>query len=197
MKHHFLRFLDRYKEYNKIAKISEIGRRYFAMNSFDGILTIMGILLGSYFAGISNTRVIITTSLGACIAMGISGIWGTYLTEEAERNKSIKELERATLHKFKNTKIQKAAKFATAVVAIIDGVSPFVAALIVVMPFILLPFLKIQLLYIISIIIAFTLLALLGIFLGKISKENVIKSGFKMLLAGLVCVLLSLLLQFH
>ncbi|MBN1502736.1 hypothetical protein JW930_04270 [Candidatus Woesearchaeota archaeon] len=191
------RFLDRVREYDRIAKIGEIGRRYFAMNSFDGILTILGILLGSYFAGISNARIIITTGFGACIAMGVSGIWGTYLAEEAERNKALRDLERATLTRMKNTKIQKAAKFAIISVALIDGLSPFFAALVVILPFIVLSFLPIKLIYLISIMIAFILLISLGIFLGTISRENIIKSGLKMALAGVVCVVLSLLLQFY
>ena len=33
----------RFQEYDDLANISEIGRRYFAMNAFDGILTIIGV----------------------------------------------------------------------------------------------------------------------------------------------------------
>ena len=81
------KFLKNYKEYDKIANISEIGRRVFANNSFDGILTIMGILLGSFYANITDASIIIKTGLGASIAMGVSGAWGAYYTEEAERKK--------------------------------------------------------------------------------------------------------------
>ena len=37
--------IERLKEYEEVASISEIARRYFAMNSFDGILTILGVLV--------------------------------------------------------------------------------------------------------------------------------------------------------
>ena len=87
------KFLKNYKEYDKISNISNIARRVFANNSFDGILTIMGILLGAYYAGIDSAMVIIKTGLGASIAMGVSGAWGAYYTEKAERKKKIHELE--------------------------------------------------------------------------------------------------------
>jgi len=37
------------REYNKLANISEIARRYFAMNAFDGVLIIIGVLNGKLY----------------------------------------------------------------------------------------------------------------------------------------------------
>ena len=63
------KFLRTYHHYDKIAGISEIGRRVFAKNSFDGILTIMGVILGSFGAQGSDSRVIIITGVvGAYLA---------------------------------------------------------------------------------------------------------------------------------
>ncbi|MBS1266919.1 MAG: hypothetical protein MAG795_00888 [Candidatus Woesearchaeota archaeon] len=180
------------KEYSKIAKLWEIGRRVFAKNSFDGILTIIGIILGNYYAHITESRVVIVTGVGACIAMGVSGIWGTYFTEKAERRKKVLELEKVTLRKMKNSKIEKAENFASILLAFIDGLSPFFAALIVLIPFFIM---NINIAYYASLGVAFLLLALLGAFLGMISKEHVLKGSFKMIVAGVVCMLLSLVLQ--
>ena len=186
-------WIEKVKSYNKIAGIDKIARRYFAMNSFDGVLTILGILIGSYFGRITESRIIIHTAIGASIAMMISGIWGTYLTEHAERKKSLRELEKSTLTKLGHTRIGKASRFATYVVAIIDGMSPIIAALIVISPFFFSD-IATNLVYYYSVGIAFVILFGLGIFLGKISKENVIKSGLKMILAGIVCALIGWLL---
>ena len=90
----FKRFRKKLKEYNRIANISEIARRYFVMNSFEGILTILGILIGTYFAKVQDPRFVISTGIAASIAMAVSGIWGTSLTEEAERTKKMKEFLR-------------------------------------------------------------------------------------------------------
>lgn len=182
-----IKFWKKIKEYNKIANIEEMGRRYFAMNSFDGILTIIGVIIGNFIAAVQNPKIIISTGFGVSIAMGISGIWGTYLTEEAERKKKLIELGKATLSDLKDTKIAKAEKAATLIISFIDGVSPFLAAFIVIIPFFFASSIGMHYAYLMSLIIAFMLLMLLGIFLGHISKENRFISGLKMIVAGLVC----------
>ena len=189
------KFFAKLKEYDKIVGIWEIGRRVFAKNGFDGILTIMGIIMGSYFGNIKNASFIITAGLGACIAMGVSGIWGTYFTEKAERRKEIKELEKVTLKNMKNTKIEKAQNFAVIIISLIDGMSPFIASLIVLIPFFFFSHI-INYAYIFSMIIAFLILALLGAFLGKVSQENMIRYSFNMIFAGIVCIILSVLLGY-
>ena len=188
------KFLKNYKEYDKISNISNIARRVFANNSFDGILTIMGILLGAYYAGIDSAMAIIKTGLGASIAMGVSGAWGAYYTEKAERKKKIHELEKAILKDMKSTKIERAENFAVKIITVTDGLSPFISSLIVITPFF---FVNGNLFsaYVISMIIAFILLGFLGAFLGKISKDNIIKSVSRMLVAGVVCIILTLILQ--
>ena len=188
----FKKKLKELGEYNKIAGIDRIARRYFAMNSFDGVLTILGILLGSFFAGINDPRIVIAACLGASIAMGISGIWGAYLTEHAERQKELHELERATLTKLGKTAIGRAGRIATLIVAFIDGLSPFLAAMFVISPFLL--GVSIDRAYIASIAMSFASLFVLGAFLGRISKENIFISGLKMLFAGVFVVILSLVL---
>lgn len=190
-------YWKRYHEYNKIANFAEIGRRYFVMNSFDGILTIIGILAGSYFAGIIEPRIIITTSIAAAVAMSVSGFWGTYLAEEAERKKALRDLEKVTLSKLKDTKIHRAGQVATYIVSFIDGISPFVASIIVILPFMFggLFLLTINMMYTIAIGVAFILLVILGAFLGKISKESMLINAFKMVIAGVVSIGIILLLQ--
>jgi predicted membrane protein (TIGR00267 family) len=192
---HLKRFWKKLNEYDKIAHIAEIGRRYFAMNSFDGILTILGILIGSFVASVKDPKIIITTGLAASIAMGVSGIWGTYLTEEAERKRKLKELGKATLTDLKETKIAKAERAASLIVSFIDGISPFLAAVLVIIPFFFTSLLGIDIAYLLSIILAFVLLMALGGFLGHVSKENVFLDGLKMVFAGIICVVLILLVQ--
>ncbi len=46
--------IQRYIEYIKISEANKIARRYFIMNSFDGAVTILGVLLGVLFGGITN-----------------------------------------------------------------------------------------------------------------------------------------------
>ncbi|MBI4895897.1 MAG: hypothetical protein HY831_05380 [Candidatus Aenigmarchaeota archaeon] len=183
--------IETYKEYNRILNIDSIARRYIAMNGFDGVLAILGIVISSFIAGVADVKLIISVCLGAAVAMAVSGVWGAYMAEAAERKKELKELEGSMLTRLKKTKIGRAGDFAALVIALIDGAAPFIAGIFVIMPFILLP---INIAYYVSFVIAFALLFLLGIFLGKISKENLILSGIKMLFAGVVIMIIVFLL---
>jgi len=191
----FRRWLKTAKEYNVIADIGEIGRRYFAMNAFDGVLTIMGVLMGNMGARVTSPHIVVTTGLSTCIAMGISGLWGSYLTESAERKRDLDELGSQTLTDLKDSKLGRASRYAVIVIAIIDGLSPFLAALVVLIPFFLVGSLpSIQWAYLASLGGALLVLFGLGIFLGRISRENLILSGIKTVVAGILSILIGLLL---
>lgn len=188
--------LAEFREYRRIASVDEIGRRYLAMNAFDGILTIVGVLMGSYIGGITQPRVVISTGLATCLAMGISGLWGTYMTESAERKRELRELEHAMLRDLGETKQARASRFAAIVVAVIDGLAPLISGMLVVMPFLLTSaWDDVRISYVASLGVAFVLLFALGVFLGKVAKENLVRSGLRMIVAGLACVGLSFLLN--
>ena len=189
------RMLERISEYNEIAQIGEIARRYFAMNAFDGVLTIIGVLMGHYAAGVEDAMVVVTTGLTTSVAIGISGLWGSFLTESAERKREIDELSKSTLIDQNGSKIGKASRFAAVAVALVDGLSPFFASLIVLIPFFFAGFFKnIHYIYFASIGFALLVLFGLGMFLGKISKQNLFVMGLKTLAAGIVSILISNLL---
>ena len=188
----FARKLHELREYSDIANIGEIARRYFAMNAFDGVLTIIGVLMGNYAAHVYDAKVVIVTGFSTCIAMGVSGLWGAYLTESAERKRDLDDLENHILTDLSNTKIGRASRVAVVVVAVVDGLAPFLAALVVLLPFFFSGLLAdIVLTYYASLGMALVVLFALGAFLGKVSKENLIISGVKMIGAGLVSILLS------
>ena len=78
------------------------------------------------------------------------------------------------------------------VVALVDGLAPFLAALVVLLPFFFSGLLDdIIVSYYASLGMALAVLFALGAFLGKVSKGNLIISGLKMIGAGLVSILLS------
>lgn len=189
------RMLERITEYNEIAQIGEIARRYFAMNAFDGVLTIIGVLMGHYAAGVEDAMIVVTTGLTTSVAIGISGLWGSFLTESAERKREIDELSESTLTDQNGSKIGKASRFAAVAVALVDGLSPFLASLVVLIPFFFAGLFKdIHYIYFASIGFALLVLFGLGIFLGKISKQNLVVMGLKTLAAGIISILISNLL---
>ncbi len=183
------------REYHRIARVGEIARRYFALNAFDGALTILGVLVGSYFGQIRNGGSVITLVLTASFAIGISGFYGAYMIERAERRRALAELEESTLSSLKDTEIGHASVYATIVVSLVDGLSPFAASIVAVSPFFLGSQVSINAAFAAAFTLAFAELFGLGILLGVISRENMAFSGLKMVVAGLLCVLIGYLLK--
>jgi len=184
--------LKRWKRYHKISDAGSITRRYFVMNAFDGALTMLGVVIGAYIANIVEPIPIISAGIAGSIAMGASGISGAYMTEKAERTKKLKKLERAMLKDMKNGLHHKSHRFATVFAAVVDGVSPALAAITVVSPFFIvrLGVISAYTAFIACIVLTLIILFSLGIYLAKISDESMIKYGVQMLIVGCVTAFL-------
>jgi len=181
----------------KELKNEEIARRYFIMNSFDGALTILGIVIAVYVSGKHESGLIIISSLGAAVAMAISGIWGAYSIERAERLRVLKELEMHLMADLEETEVEKKVNSTTILVALVDGLSPMLATLLIISPFIAsqLGLLAAESAFYYSIAIVVIILFLLGALVGHVAKEDRAKSGVKMVLAGIAVAVVVLLLD--
>lgn len=167
---------------------NEIIRRYIVLNSFDGALTMLGIIIASFFAGVTEARIVFAPGLGAAIALCVSGIWGAYATESAETKRSTKELEKHMMKKLHGTLFVK-KKYKMAIkIAIINGLTPLLVSLAILSPFLAaqMGLLQMAQAYYASLAIVTFLLFLFGAFSGSVAKENPFMHGFRMLLAGLV-----------
>lgn len=188
-------YIVNFQSYNQLVGIGEIARRYFAMNAFDGVLTTIGVLVGNYLVGVRDVTVPIRIGMATSIAMGVSGLWGAYLTEAAERQRELDELEKISLIDQNNTRIGRASRLAVVVVSLVDGLAPFMAALVVLLPLFLNPLIDNALIsYGLAIFTALLALFGLGIFLGHISKRNLVGYGMRTLLAGLIAIAINFLM---
>jgi predicted membrane protein (TIGR00267 family) len=190
------RFIEKAKVYMHVTKASGIARRYFVLNGFDGAMTVFGIVLGSWVAGVTKIGIIILAGLGASLAMGFSGFFGALIAEKAERGRHLKEMEEATDNKVDPIHYE-AARFVTVYVALVDGLSPALTALISLLPFFLASVGWIPLLsaYMVSLALSLATLFLLGIYLGKVAKESGWFYGLLMLTAGAFTALIVFLIQ--
>ncbi|TFG27840.1 hypothetical protein EU527_18070 [Candidatus Thorarchaeota archaeon] len=185
-------FLERVREHLKMTQGAEIARRYLAMNAFDGVLPVLGIIMGGLASlAFQGPIVIFQTSLLAIIAttfsMFISGITSSYLTEGAERRRDIQDLEKSMLTDLGESGFAQATRTTVWVVSLINGLSPFLAGLLTASPLFLVFFgLGIEIAFLSSIVTAMFILFLLGFFLGKVSRSNVIVYGLKTLGAGII-----------
>jgi len=188
-------FKEKVDQYDNIANIAEIARRSFGNNAFDGILTMIGVLIGSMASGVKDPRVVIITGLTTSVAIMISGAWGAYLTEISERKKSLNELGRSTLTDLNGSLIDRASRFAALAVSLVDGLSPFLGAILVLIPFFFSSlFPDIYILYYSALGAALLALFALGVWLGYVAEENLFIYGLKTLLAGVVSMLIGSLL---
>jgi len=198
-----------WKQYSKMADLPIIARRKFFNNCFDGTLTSAGIISGFFILFLINpsmatTITILITGFATALAIGVSGLWGAFLSEEAERKKKINDLnkimaiiedenEKDTEKKKAPTTLQKAENFATWVASLVDGGAPVIGAALPLIPFFFGTNLTI-IHFVFSYVILICLLIYLGIFLGNISGGSKIKYIFHLILAGVVTLILSILL---
>ncbi len=187
--------ITKLNKYMKLAGGWDIARRYFVLNGFDGILTIFGIVLGMYLEEIDSPELILASGISASIAIGISGFWIAFLTEEAEQAKEKKELEETLLADLDESMFSRAARVAAFVNSFVDGLSPFMFGIIGLTPFILARFdlLAMETAYTISFVVSGFLLFIIGMFLGSLSKQSMIMFGVKALTAGFVVTLLIII----
>jgi len=91
--------IKKWRKYSELSNLGIIVRRKFFNNAFDGALTCAGIVSGSFIIFIPNPQslssaIIIITGLSTALAIGISGLWGAFLSEEAERKKKMIDLKK-------------------------------------------------------------------------------------------------------
>ena len=186
---------DALQRTDDLVGVGEIARRYFAMNAFDGVVTIIGVLAGCWMAGVEEVRVVLVTGLTTAAAIAVSGFWGAYLTESAERARDIRELEAQTLTSLEGTSHARAARVAVWIVTAVDGLSPFLAAVLVLTPFLIPGWTDVIFeRYATALGLALVVLFGIGLFLGRISRGSALVYGLKTLVAGVLAIAISLLL---
>lgn len=189
--------------YLRILKNEEIARRYFVMNSFDGALTVLGIVVAMYIAGkhdasLFKSSLVIISSVGAAVALAVSGVWSAYAAEKAERMRSLRELEKHLLKDLDNTRVSKQMNLITLLVALVNGLSPLLVSLVSISPFILshLGMISIEDAFYYFLTLVAVILFLLGAFVAKVGKDDIVRGGLKMVLAGVVVGVIIYSLEF-
>ena len=168
-------------------------RRYFVINAFDGVLTTLGVLAGGYSAASHGARRR-QRHPHTAVGIGVAGFYGSYLVERAERDRAHARAGGVDALQPAGHDISSASTYATVVIAFVDGVSPLLAALLAMVPFFFTAVISVHTAYFVSGGIAFVELFLLGLFLGRVSRERLVCSGVKLVAAGVVALGLSWLL---
>ena len=174
--------------------------RYVALGSLDGILTVLSISLTAAIMGIStggnvNTMAVGLTGLSGGIAIALSNGFGSYVGEHAEEGKTIRELENTMLlkeRKLDDTVIHEQAKYRVFMSMLTHGSASFLGSFIPSIPFFI--FTDIFTAITATLIVSFTMLIILGCYLGKIAKESMSKTAIEIIGVGVLIVIISYLM---
>ncbi|RLF20234.1 MAG: hypothetical protein DRJ68_05170 [Thermoprotei archaeon] len=185
-----------FKKLMLISGVTEIFRRYFVMNMFDGALAALGVVLGMWISGVIDPKTVVRTVLGAGFAMFFSGSLGAYLTEKAERERKLRELEESMFQDMRGSLFERSSRFAVLLVSLVDGISPLLACALIATPFLVSGALNLSFTFAASIAIGVGIATLgaLGVFLGKVSRGSLIGYPLFMILAGLASAIVIVLL---
>lgn len=176
----------------RITRSHDIVRRYFVVNGFDGALTMLGMIMGFIFSHSVDLSVIISACLGAAVALTMSGMSSAYVSEFAERKHALEKLEDAMISDLHDSAHGEAARGVPVLVALVNGLAPFIISLLILLPLFLsitgfiFPFSPLYF----SILIALILIFLLGVFLGSIAGISWLRSGLQTLVVAIVTSLI-------
>ena len=180
---------------SRLLEISASGgifRRYFVVNSFDGALTMLALIVGFLVSPPTPLGVLVNACVAAAIALGVSGISSAWVSEVAERKRALAELEEAMIADLKESAHGDAARWVPLLVALANGGAPLLVSLCIIAPLwlglhgVALPASPLAL----AIATALTLVFLLGVLLGRIADTSWLQSGLRTVAIAAVTVAL-------
>lgn len=161
-----------------------------AMGMMDGLITLLGILMG-VGAATENPQIVIISGLVGGIANSFGTSVGFYTSEQAERGQQIefyKKKGRAStkagdryVHTPMEIYMETAFSFLAGAAALIFPILPF---------FLDIPIFESMAA---SFVISIAMLYMLGYKIGQLNREHAFKSGFKYMIIGVVSALVALL----
>ncbi len=174
--------------------------RYVALGTLDGILAVMGVTLAA--SGVASAGgleipnyIIGLTGLSGGIALALSNSFGSFIGERSEEVRNIRELEEKMMldeGKLDDTLIHQQAKRRIYMSMFTHGFSSFIGSFVPVMPFLLIADRLTA--TITTVILCFTALIILGIYLGKVSRESLLRTSVEIVLIGILISVVSFLI---
>jgi len=147
-----------------------------AFGTMDGLITILGVVIGIANATRSSAIVVIS-GLVAGVANAFGNSIGFYASELAERAEHIHENQHVS--SMVETRRSTLLSFATSLASMVVPVVPFILLA------------NLQLAMTVSLIVALAMLFVLGSLVGKLSRENLWRFGLRYVLLGLAGAALS------
>lgn len=174
--------------------------RYVALGTMDGILAVMGVTLAA--SGVSaasgaeiSNFVIGLTGLSGGIALAMSNAFGSFIGERAEESRTLRELEEKMMlneGELDDTLIHQQAKRRIYMSMFTHGFSSFIGAFVPVVPFLIIGDRTVAL--VTTLVACFIALVVLGIYLGRVSRESLLRTSVEIVIIGIVISAISFLI---
>ncbi len=168
--------------------------RHVVRGFIDGALSVLGVVIGASGAEIS---IVISAGIGGGIANALSNAFGAFSAEMVEEEIKLSEVEKSMLSDLRSTEIYREIRKKVMLRGIIDGVSTAFGSFLPIVPFIL----ALVMGYSIKLALAFSVgltaisLSMVGMYYGMISKKNILLSGAKMGLMGIVTAIATFVIE--
>ncbi|BAM69737.1 conserved hypothetical protein [Methanothermobacter sp. CaT2] len=174
--------------------------RYVALGTLDGILAVMGVTLtASGVAGAGglsmDNYLIALTGLSGGVALAMSNAFGSFIGERAEETRTMRELERKMMMdegKLDDTIIHQQARRRVYMSMFTHGFSSFLGSFVPVLPFLLIDDRLTA--TIVTLLLCLIALLILGVYLGRVSRENILRTSLEVVVIGVLIGVVSLLL---
>lgn len=177
--------------------------RYIALGTLDGVLAVMGVTLAA--AGVASAGglhisnfVVGLTGLSGGIALSLSNAFGAFIGERAEEYRNIRELEHNMMlqeGKLDDTVIHKRAERKVYMSMFTHGFSSIIGASVPISSFLILTDRTTAMIS--TIILSFTALVILGVYLGRVSRESLLRTSIEIVIIGIIITIVSFLFGQH
>ncbi len=181
----------------KSREIGPILRRFFINTLFDSTFVLLGIVISSILAINQDLRLIIGTMVASSFALGISTGISVYESEMLERERRIVDLEKALFRKLDGTVITENYKAYATILAFLNFLTPLMCCCIISLPILLatLQLMERAIASWISVALALSILFTAGTYMGRVSKQNPVIKGLRMVVFGVLAFLAGFLIQ--
>jgi len=174
--------------------------RYVALGTMDGILAVMGGTLAasgvSAAGGVEISNFVVgLTGLSVGIALAMSNAFGSFIGERAEESRTLRELEEKMMlneGELDDTLIHRQAKRRIYMSMFTHGFSSFIGAFVPVVPFLIIGDRMTAL--VTTLVACFIALVALGIYLGRVSRESLLKTSVEIVIIGIAISVISFLI---
>lgn len=177
--------------------------RYLIRGFVDGLLSTLGVVIGASAAIGASTQagnIIIAAGIGGGVANSLSNILGAFMAEKVRVGERMEKVEKAMLKEegLRGTKVDERFQSMIMSGGIFDGLATIVGSIIPVLPFFMTSIFSLTELMALfsSLFLSLTIFFFLGVYVGRISKENIILSAFKMVAFAGGTALIAAIIRF-